>query len=217
MNNTSTFYVRRNKSSNRSTSSTDAIKLIDYILSLDKDNRIVPNGKLYKLAVNQYNETVHNTLVRQPIPQWFCGKIDQTNGLLLETGTDIEIRASMGLTSPETSATSTITDNLSSYLPDGCLPVGTPGSVGYANCKSSQTENDDIGIDLSEINWSTEVYSVAEAPPLPENKSGPKRHMSDNIKDFFKHAPEVVAISGGALVGGPIGAMLSKKLIEKFI
>jgi hypothetical protein len=160
--NTITFLPRNHKSSNNNSSnSTDALRLIEYILGLDKDNRIVPNGKLYKLATRQYNESVRNSLIRPSIPTWFCGKIDDDTGLLSTTETDVQLREQSGVSTPETVATSDITGDVKPYPLDTCLPKGTPGSPGYSDCKTGAVEDTDTGVDLAGLDWSAEVYSVA--------------------------------------------------------
>ena len=189
-----TFVPRTHKNSNNiKASSIDAIKLIDYVLSLDKNNRIVVNSQLYKMASDQYNESVRNTLIRPDIPTWFCGKIEPTTGFLLMTDTDIRIQAGISSSPIPVSALNIDLSGATAYSPDKCLSAGTPGSPGYSNCVSNATENIDTGIGAAGLNWSASVYSVAEPPPLPEensNSSGRSHnnsfgHILNDIGDWF--------------------------------
>jgi len=112
----------------------DALKVIEHVLSLHPNNRLRTSSLLYKLAVQQYNTTIKNTLERPPIPKWFCGKIDTETGFLIDTD-DATIRSnallSEPLAPPSLSATAI---NPLRYPQDKCLIRGTPGSYGYSTC-----------------------------------------------------------------------------------
>jgi len=136
--NTPINFIARNTipTENTTKGTIDAIKVIEYYLSLHPSNRVKPNSLLYDLAVKQYNENIRNTLIRPPVPSWFCGKINpETDELILELS-DEELRASAGVVSD------VLTPNLSSeistpsgYLADNCLYLGTPGSYDYSICE----------------------------------------------------------------------------------
>lgn len=136
----------------------DALKIIEYYLSLHPSNRVKPNSLLYSLAVKQYNENIQNTLIRPAIPSWFCGKINPTTNELELGLTDEELRASAGVVlDPLIPTLSGAPDTPSGYLIDTCLENGTPGSYNYTLC--------DSGLDTDEAealieDWLTGMESI---------------------------------------------------------
>lgn len=120
----------------------DAIKVIEHVLSLRPDTKIKTSSLLYKLAVDQYNTTIKNTLTRPPIPQWFCGKIDVETGMLIDTD-DTTRRVTSQASLPEAPIIPSATViTLSAYPTDKCLEYGTPGSIGYAKCNLGKEDID---------------------------------------------------------------------------
>ncbi|MEI8344668.1 MAG: hypothetical protein WCG06_01185 [Candidatus Omnitrophota bacterium] len=141
-------FLNRNQQDVPNNKTIDALKIIDYILSINKNNVIRPSSILYALAVNQYNETIKNTLTRMPIPIWFCGNIDNNTGLL-DFPNDEELRVSTGVSSTTNATTTNSAIATLQYPKDRCLNSGIPGSPGYALCIDGTAEDTDTGGDLS--------------------------------------------------------------------
>lgn len=178
-----TFIIRNNPQIN-SKISIDVLNLIDYIIRLDANNRIIPNSLLYNLAVKQYNETITNTSTRPPVPEWFCGKIDEQSGLLL-VDSDENIRASTGV-STSTTTTFIAPSNVSTQYPvDSCLSNGTPGSFGYSQCEITTPEDRDV------LDWSNYVYTIAT--PV---------HQEWHASDTFSRAIDFIT--------NPVGTLLKR-------
>ena len=118
------------------TEQVDYMKLIDSVLNASEFNRLIPDSPIYLLAVQQYNNQVaKNTLVRKPIPKWFCGKVNVNNGILTTPYSDEALRAINGYTTTTLLPASGYTIiNSIPYADDACLQSGTPGSDGYAIC-----------------------------------------------------------------------------------
>jgi hypothetical protein len=158
-----TFINRQNSLQNRQPF--DALKIINRFLALHPSNRIIVNSPLYLAAVKQYNTNIQNTLIRPPIPSWFCGKIDSSTNQLITSPTDAEQRVSSGVTTAGTpNIAQTPFQQQNFYTPDACLEVGTPGSTGYVSCQSSNLLDEDdratSGIDWQPTNISSGCTSV---------------------------------------------------------
>lgn len=125
----------------------DAVKLINYFLSLHPLNKLIVNSPLYLAAVKQYNSQIKNTLIRPPIPAWFCGKINQQTNELIPTPTDREQRAVAGVVKDNPYvAPVTIPQDPKLYIQDMCLQIGTPGSAAYLTCNAASIDDDrDVG------------------------------------------------------------------------
>jgi hypothetical protein len=201
-----TFVDRRQEKDTQS-NIVDAQKIIDYFLSLDPNNRIIPNSPLYNVAVKQYNDNVKTTTVRPPVPNWFCGKVDAATGELLTSKDDEEMRASGGYSSTVINPYDTTAIILSAYDPDGCLENGTPGSFGYSKCSDTLQET----IETSGIDWYvstlTEVGGEEFVTETPDADSLHKPIYSTS------GATEVAEDSGGGLVWNPDSSRGTAKII----
>ena len=82
------FYERRIPEAFRQDGDEIATKIIKYIKSRYPYAVIRPEGDLYKAGVVEYNKKVKNTLERPPIPEWYCGHVDERTGLLEDYGDD---------------------------------------------------------------------------------------------------------------------------------
>jgi hypothetical protein len=203
MNTKTTFVNRSTNVPQKVQNSIDALKIIEYVLSLSPYNRIIPNSTLYNMAVKQYNNIVaQNTLERPQIPAWFCGKIDETNGLLLEIEPDATLRLSTGVIQTPTTITPEVSGAVLTYPPDECLAVGTPGSSPYAKCQESQEEDTNVG----DINWADSVYS-SSTPTIPttpiDSRKAPKWHVEDNLNSFLRNT--FLGFNIGALISPALG------------
>jgi len=158
--NTKINFVNRDQliKNNENPKKVDAQKIIDYFLSLHRMNRLIVGSPLYNLAVSQYNENIKNTLVRPPVPQWFCGKVNIVTGDLLVTPSDEQTRATSGLVLDPANPAPPPTPNIQGqYNVDECLEIGLPGSTDYATCKTGQ---DARQADDAIAEWQTSFEAV---------------------------------------------------------
>jgi len=147
-----TFITRQNTRTNNP-STFDAAKIIKYYLALHPSNRLIVNSPLYLAAVEQYNQQIKNTLIRPPIPDWFCGKINPTTNELIPLPTDQEQRAANGVLNDNPITTTPIPpQDPKNYLQDSCLSTGTPGSAEYLRCNSSALQDED-NRDVGGLGW----------------------------------------------------------------
>jgi hypothetical protein len=124
------FIVRQNNQVEPA-SNTDALKIIDFILSLNDSIKIDPDSLLYSVAVEQYNQVIKNTLERPPVPDWFCGKVEADTGELLLNLNDTELRSINGFNTLSAETTAPVVYISGGYAIDKQLKYGTPGSPGY--------------------------------------------------------------------------------------
>ena len=135
-----------------------ATAFISNILNTVPSLELVSDSSLAKVAIKQYNEKLETkaTLVRPPIPSWFCGYQDTESGQLYLSDFELDsariktINNTITLT-VETTALSTVR-----YDADKCLSLGTPGSYWYSRC--TLISGFDIGTELDTIDWSTAFY-----------------------------------------------------------
>ena len=139
--------------------SMDYNKFISTILAANPNLALNPNSKLAKAAVDQYNTKVKQTptLIRPPIPSWFCGYQNTETGQLYLSEYEIETSKIRNITTSTSVALTAITAVQVRYEADRCLGQGTPGSYSYSFCNlatSLQFDNTEIDI----IDWSTAFY-----------------------------------------------------------
>ena len=144
-----------------------SIGLMDYntfiskILTANPNLALNPNSQLAKAAVDQYNTKVKQTptLIRPPIPSWFCGYQNTETGQLYLSEYEINTNRVKTITSSTSLPLSAVTAIQVRYESDRCLGQGTPGSYSYSFCNlATSLQFDDTEIDV--IDWSTAFYPI---------------------------------------------------------
>ena len=152
------------------------IETINYYLSLSPSNTINPNSELYKLAIKQYNDSLKGSLVRPPIPKFFCGKVDATTGQLTIDLTDYNSRLTAGLVVTPLQISITEVPQLSgAYRVDNCLKNGLPGSYAYTLCQAN-------GSSLSDGTY-TAFSTTTTEPSAIINTTGKVSHATTFLRD----------------------------------
>lgn len=158
---TKPLFINRNIVKIQTGSTVNADALIKYFLSLHPNNKLIIGSPLYNLAVKQYNKKIKNTLVRPPVPSWFCGKVNSDTNELLLNNDDATLRANAGYSDTNVNNISNIQINSRTGYPiDKCLEQGTPGSIEYTKCSLTSGNMDEDFDDLSGINWAASFAAL---------------------------------------------------------
>lgn len=182
------FITRTNEIKNKATA-INAQNIIDYFVSLHPDNKLIAGSPLYRVAVQQYNDSIQATTIRPPVPTWFCGKVDPVTGELSQEVDDAAQRASAGFVSElPTTPIPTGAATPSNYVIDTCLQYGTPGSSGYAQCKSTLTDDT---LEMSGIDWSSSMLNdnvrIGTEKSAEEVAAENENQHRDNAWEEFLH------------------------------
>ena len=157
------FVVRTNPevSEKNGIASMDYGKFISTILATNSNLVLNPNSQLAKVAVDQYNTKVKQTptLIRPPIPSWFCGYQNTETGQLYLSEYELETARNRIVTASASLPLSAVTAVQVRYDADRCLSRGIPGSYSYSFCNlASSLQFDNVEADV--IDWSTAFYPV---------------------------------------------------------
>ena len=132
-------------------------RIIAYVQSVYPNAKLIPNSPTYNRAVSEYNIVVRMGMDRPPIPKWFCGYVNESNGELGKTDTATPVGNSVPSRIGEDLGEEEMVP--SAYAWDECLIVSgdetrgcgwSPGTVGYVNCFSdSESASSALVLDSS--------------------------------------------------------------------
>jgi len=177
-------FIIRNTDKSNNTTLFDALKVIDYYLSLHPSNTLIPNSPLYQAAIKQYNSNIKNTMIRPEIPSWFCGKINPETNELIALPSDDLLRTSAGfIADPTQEVEPYLLSPSSGYVIDNCLYWGTPGSYEYTLC-TLRGGGEEEDFEVSGIDW---LSSLTSAQEEADSESENNNENNDNKKKDIDH------------------------------
>lgn len=155
------FYRRTPITDMGETTTANYSAFISSILTTVPTLTLKDTSNLAAVAVDQYNKKVKTTatLVRPPIPSWFCGYQDTESGQLYLSEFEIDSNRIKNINSSVTLTAGIFAASSVRYESDKCLALGIPGSYWYSFCEL--TSGFDIPREIDVIDWSTAFYPTS--------------------------------------------------------
>lgn len=206
------FLVRKEISNaiKRAVGYTSYNEFIAKVLVANPNMKLDSNSMLAKLAIKEYNTQIKTTptLVRPPIPEWFCGYQDTESGQLYLSEYELERSKLKQINiSSEIPLSSTELERVR-YEPDKCLEFGLPGSYSYTFCNLGSVWETEV----YNIDWSTAFYPTELITDILTK-------VADTIYDAVKEsiAVESASINGNEEWDGTSGVGVWDKKDPKII